>query len=227
MARLPIPGSDAGNWGDILNDYLSQAHLNDGTLKPIPQSKVTGLEAALSATPSSVLTTDGDILTRAGGVPSRMTRAQLANDTAFTGRFAPIVNPRDPAFGAVLDGTTNDYTAMAAAVAYAAANKRDVLLDGTAAIGTTLSIPAGVTVYASDHSTGGLKAIGALANLVTLNADSTLRNIKLDGSSTANYLVNQTGSRSQVVGCRLTGAAYVPIHATTGGDMDIEDNWFD
>ncbi len=34
MARLPTPGSDNGNWGDILNDYLLQAHNPDGTLKP-------------------------------------------------------------------------------------------------------------------------------------------------------------------------------------------------
>lgn len=33
MSRLPTPGSDAGQWGDILNDYLSQAHNADGTLK--------------------------------------------------------------------------------------------------------------------------------------------------------------------------------------------------
>ena len=33
MARLPIPGSDDGTWGDVLNDYLSAAHNTDGTLK--------------------------------------------------------------------------------------------------------------------------------------------------------------------------------------------------
>lgn len=33
MARLPQPGGDSGNWGTILNDYLSQSHKNDGTLK--------------------------------------------------------------------------------------------------------------------------------------------------------------------------------------------------
>ena len=33
MTRLPIPGSDSGNWGQILNDYLSQAHRSDGSLK--------------------------------------------------------------------------------------------------------------------------------------------------------------------------------------------------
>ena len=31
--RLPTPGSDNGNWGTILNDYLSAAHKPDGLLK--------------------------------------------------------------------------------------------------------------------------------------------------------------------------------------------------
>ncbi len=33
MPRLPHPGGDQGNWGQILNDYLNQAHNPDGTLK--------------------------------------------------------------------------------------------------------------------------------------------------------------------------------------------------
>lgn len=33
MARLPISGSDDGVWGDVLNDYLSQAHDTGGALK--------------------------------------------------------------------------------------------------------------------------------------------------------------------------------------------------
>jgi hypothetical protein len=34
MPRLPKPGQDAGQWGDILNDYLSVTHKSDGTFKP-------------------------------------------------------------------------------------------------------------------------------------------------------------------------------------------------
>ncbi len=33
MPRLPQPGGDTGNWGQILNDYLSQAHNPNGSLK--------------------------------------------------------------------------------------------------------------------------------------------------------------------------------------------------
>lgn len=49
MARLPQVGGDEGNWGQILNDYLVQAHLPDGSLKPgIPQQKIQGLQNSLS-----------------------------------------------------------------------------------------------------------------------------------------------------------------------------------
>lgn len=33
MARLPQPGSDKGNWGGILNEFLSESHNADGSLK--------------------------------------------------------------------------------------------------------------------------------------------------------------------------------------------------
>jgi hypothetical protein len=33
MARLPIPGSDDGTWGQVLNGFLGVAHDSDGTLK--------------------------------------------------------------------------------------------------------------------------------------------------------------------------------------------------
>ena len=33
MSRLPIPGSDDGQWGQILNDYLAVTHAGDGSLK--------------------------------------------------------------------------------------------------------------------------------------------------------------------------------------------------
>jgi len=33
MSRLPQPGKDNGQWGDILNDFLSQAHEANGSIK--------------------------------------------------------------------------------------------------------------------------------------------------------------------------------------------------
>jgi hypothetical protein len=68
MARLPVPGSDANNWGTLLNDFLSQEHNADGTLKirsdatvaPLVNGKVP--QASLgsgSATSSTYLRGDG------------------------------------------------------------------------------------------------------------------------------------------------------------------------
>lgn len=57
MTRLPTPGSDTGKWGEILNEFLSQAHTADGQLKT---DSVTAAQLA----PGSVVTpaiADGSI----------------------------------------------------------------------------------------------------------------------------------------------------------------------
>ncbi len=36
MARLPNVGGDTGNWGEVLNEFLSKSHNPDGTLKNLP-----------------------------------------------------------------------------------------------------------------------------------------------------------------------------------------------
>lgn len=48
MARLPQPGGDSGNWGTILNDYLSQAHKTDGTLKADAVSAVNVADSTIT-----------------------------------------------------------------------------------------------------------------------------------------------------------------------------------
>jgi hypothetical protein len=41
MTRLPQVGADDNNWGNVLNDYLSVSHNDDGTLKNVVAAKVT------------------------------------------------------------------------------------------------------------------------------------------------------------------------------------------
>lgn len=56
MPRLPQPGGDEGNWGTILNDYLSAAHNADGTLKTasISESQLdTTVQAKLNSVAGS------------------------------------------------------------------------------------------------------------------------------------------------------------------------------
>lgn len=43
--RLPNPGGDDGSWGTVLNDFLTVAHNNDGSLKHINQPNgIAGLD---------------------------------------------------------------------------------------------------------------------------------------------------------------------------------------
>lgn len=67
MPRLPLPGSDEGTWGEILNDYLTVAHATDGTLKP--GSVTPSALAANSVTPTKLAAntpTSGQVLSYNG-----------------------------------------------------------------------------------------------------------------------------------------------------------------
>ncbi|RYX78651.1 hypothetical protein EON76_02925 [bacterium] len=65
MARLPQPGGDSGNWGDILNDYLAQSHKADGSIKDgsvgstqLQSNAVTAATLAPNSVTSNALASD-------------------------------------------------------------------------------------------------------------------------------------------------------------------------
>lgn len=69
MARLPEPGGDSGQWGQVLNDYLTVSHSADGTLKNntvatenVQDGSITVAKIATTGTPS-----DGQALTYDSG----------------------------------------------------------------------------------------------------------------------------------------------------------------
>lgn len=92
MARLPTPGSDNGNWGTILNDYLTQVHNNDGTLKAnivtaaeIVDGSVT--EAQLTPSVQNKPNTAGS-----GNVADGTITTAKLNDGAVTAAFSAIAS---------------------------------------------------------------------------------------------------------------------------------------
>jgi len=94
MARLPQPGSDVGNWGDILNDYLTTSHNADGSLKNIPQNRVINLATDIAEKADAAATLDAlnlkaplDSPTFTGtvfGISPTMTGAEPAGLSATT-----------------------------------------------------------------------------------------------------------------------------------------------
>lgn len=90
MARLPQPGSDNGTWGAILNEYLSQSHNSDGSLKSeiisathIQDATIT--ETQLDASVQNKLNTAGS-----GNVADgTITTVKLHDDAVTNVKVAP------------------------------------------------------------------------------------------------------------------------------------------
>lgn len=78
MARLPQPGGDSGNWGNVLNDFLLQAHQADGTIKAnavdsaaIQNNSISGSKLQDNTVTNAKLAvsggSDGQVLTKNSG----------------------------------------------------------------------------------------------------------------------------------------------------------------
>lgn len=66
MTRLPKPGADHGNWGDILNDFLQAEHNADGTHRPIvaPVRSVAGRTGNVTLAQSDIQNLTNDLVIR-------------------------------------------------------------------------------------------------------------------------------------------------------------------
>src|SRR5659263_122706 len=90
MTRLPTPGSDSGQWGDILNNYLSQSHTADGKLKT---DSVTAAQLAPGAVKTAAIA-DGTITNAKLDAP---TKASLASaDAAIQDTDPRLTDARTP-----------------------------------------------------------------------------------------------------------------------------------
>lgn len=116
MTRLPIPGQDAGSWGQILNDYLAQSHNSDGTLK---NNAVTASALAANAVNAQSLQAgtgiNGHVLVLDSDAPGGFKWAansgssQVNTDWNATSGAAQILNK--PALSAVAtSGSYSDLT---------------------------------------------------------------------------------------------------------------------
>lgn len=159
---------DATSWNGVTTTAPSKNAVRDKveTLAPVASPTFTGTPAAPTAAqgtnttqiattayvqteagllvPKSVLTTDGDLLTRASGVPARITRASLAADAAFTEAFAPIQPSIFIAAGSFSAVTGSPV------LGEAGSDVPGFLLDGAGAterVATIVAVPAGWSTF--------------------------------------------------------------------------------
>ena len=228
MARLPQPGGDVGNWGQILNEYLSQVHNGDGTLKPnIIQSANLATDAVNNAALAngSVSNTtlavsgglDGQVLmkdsSQAGGLSwtsaSGGAATTLGGDLSGTAANAQIVA------GAVgtaelADGAVSS-AKLSSALSTALSNKADASsLSAVATSGSysdltnTPSIPAQFAPIAGTNIT----LSGTYPN-ITFNAST--------GTGTTNLGVTASATDVMVTSDTGTDATIATATSTTAG----------
>lgn len=237
MSRLPKTGSDDGQWGDILNDYLSQIHAADGTLKPnvvnavaLAPSAVTSANLQESSIVAGKLNAgngvNGDILTKdsaaSGGMKwvtptgnggtiadGSVTSAKLADGSVT----APKLSADSPVNGMILSYNNG-------ALVWVSNTSSATLADGSI---TTIKLADG-------NVTGPKIAADTVAesNLTQavrdkLNAAGTTT--IADNSITAAKLSADTPAQNEVLSYNGTGLEWItPQAASGGGEVNTASN---
>ncbi|MEJ0073519.1 MAG: glycosyl hydrolase family 28-related protein [Candidatus Saccharibacteria bacterium] len=180
--RLPIPGSDDGTWGNILNDFLDVEHNTDGSLKLRTDGTLSGLYTKpgggipagdLSSAVQTALTAANNALSANAGAPAALVTG-ASGDLSALGVVLP--QGTDPT------GTADSHSALQTAINLAITKKAE------------LYIPPGIYLLSAGlTATSNLVRIrGAGAGLTKLVASTSGFNVLTIGPGSG----GTTGVRS-------------------------------
>lgn len=149
MSRLPTPGSDDGTWGDVLNDFLNQAHNTDGTLlasavsSAISNGSITTAKLSQAYIPASekgsisgVATLDGSGLVTSSQLPATPTYRSATLVVAASDATTASKNGADY----VCDGTSDEVEINAALAALPTNGGKLVLTEGIFNIASSILV---------------------------------------------------------------------------------------
>jgi hypothetical protein len=104
MTRLPIPGSDDGSWGTILNDFLGVAHSSDGTLKASGTLSTKANDSAVVHNTGSEAVAGTKTFSASPVVPVPTLGSQAASKTYVDDAVASTNSNKAIAFALILGG---------------------------------------------------------------------------------------------------------------------------
>jgi hypothetical protein len=155
MARLPQPGGDTGQWGDILNDFLLVEHNADGSLKHSGETP-TGAQAKADAAQAYAIQRGHHTGTQTA---STISDFNSAVSSAGTGVFQPLDS--DLTAIAALATTTFGRSLLTAADAAAART----LIDSQQ--NNTLNVELGYAERTTNDTSTNTSFGGAASNKIT------------------------------------------------------------
>jgi len=173
MPRLPQPGGDAGQWGSILNEFLTTAHNTDGTLKAGVVTEAN-LDSTLTAKVNDTAATD-----LAGDVTGTLSATVVSaiNGVAISG--APTAGQIIKATGPTAAGWGTDDVSPPVTRTVVTASSNTTAEAGNVVLASgaiTVTLPA-----AANGAIVSVKKVDAASSTVTVaGAGSAL----IDGSAT-------------------------------------------
>lgn len=214
MARLPQPGADSGNWGTILNDYLSQAHTTDGTLKSgvistalIQDGAVT--ESKLDAATQAKLNSAGPGVTSVNSLTGAVTvTTDTISDTGNTHKYATAAQLTK------IDSVQTGATANATD-----ANLRDrTTHSGVQAISTVTGLQTALDSKAAATHTHAVADVANLQTALDAKADSSTVTSGLAGKANTATQIATSGSLAGGGDLSATRTLSLSGDATTPGN---------
>ena len=201
MSRLPTVGGDNGDWGVILNDYLSVEHNADGSLK-----KAADITTAQTTADNALSAANAKYTKPGSGIPlSDLTSAVQTRVTNAIQKGDHVLFATD--YGAVFDGSTDDATALQSAIDAARTSGKPLRLPaGTSLVGAPLSISEPVTIIGAGRESTILKAKNGLNDYV-LKFTGGSAGVGIIGAYFADFAIDGNSANQTAGGAILANGA--------------------
>lgn len=205
MTRLPIPGGDNGNWGAILNDYLSRTHKSDGSLKENIVTSETIAPAAVTTTALAPNSVTPDVI-----APAAITADAIAPAAVTVEALAlNTINDTVIADGSITNPLIADNTIEEAKLSVSVQSK----LNQTAPVTSVATKTGDVTL---DKTDVGLDQVDNTSDATKNSATVTLTNKTLT-TPAIDSIKDANGNTILDLSPVASAVNYVQIINSTGG----------